>query len=164
MEFDVFEKARRLLREFKGDSYAFGAGALARTGELASQLGQRAVVIVPSHPGSEKVISQVERSLESAGVVVVGEIEGARPNAPREDVSRLASELRELSAEVVIVIGGGGGDEAAQGAGGLAGLGGAIDGHFGRGKATPAPARPPKPPIPPGAGATAPPFGAHPAK
>ena len=161
MEFDVFEKARRLLREFKGDSYAFGAGALARTGELASQLGRSVAVIVPSHPGSERISSQVGRSLESAGVVVVGKIQGARPNAPREDVSRLASELRELSAEVVIVIGGGSNIDAAKAAGVLAALGGSIDDYFGTGKATAALARAQKPLIPLVAVQTAASSGAH---
>jgi len=130
-----FEKARKLLLEFKGDNYAFGAGALARTGELASQLGQRAAIIVPSHPGGERIISQVERSLGSAGVVV-GEIQGARPNAPREDVFRLASELRELNPEVIVVIGGGSNIDAAKAAGVLATLGGSIDDYFGTGKVT----------------------------
>lgn len=90
----------------------------------------------------------MERSLESAGVVVVGEIEGARPNAPREDVSRLASELRELSAEVVIVIGGGSNIDAAKAAGVLAALGGSIDDYFGTGKVTAALARAQKSLIP----------------
>jgi alcohol dehydrogenase len=136
MEFDDFEKARKLLREFKGDSYAFGAGALARTGELASQLGRRAAVIVPSHPGSEGIVSQVERSLESAGVGVIGEIQGARPNAPREDVFRLARELQELSPEVIIVIGGGSNIDAAKAAGVLAILAGPINNYFGTGMVT----------------------------
>ena len=136
-----FEKARELLREFKGDHYAFGADALAQSGELASQLGRRATVVVPSHPGSERVISQVERSLESAGVVVLGEIKGARPNAPRADVQRLASELRELKPEVSVVIGGGSNVDAAKAAGVLAVLGGPIDDYFGTGKVTEALAR-----------------------
>jgi len=156
-----FEKARELLWEFKGDSYAFGAGALARTGALASQLGRRAVVIVPSHAGSERVVSQVERSLESAGVVVVGKMQGARPNAPREDVSRLAGELRELRAEVVIVIGGGSNIDAAKAAGVLAALGGSIDDYFGTGKATAALARARKSLIPLVAVQTASSSGAH---
>ena len=136
MEFNVFERARDLLREFKGDSYAFGAGALARTGELASQLGQRAAIIVPSHPGSEGISSQVERSLESAGVVLVGRMKGARPNAPREDVFRLASELQELSTEVIVAIGGGSNIDAAKAAGVLAILGGPISNYFGTGRVT----------------------------
>jgi len=136
MEFEAFERAEKLLREFRGDSYALGAGALARTGELASQLGRRAAIIIPSHPGSERIISQVERSLESAGVVVVGEVQGARPNAPREDVSRLANELRGLGPQVIIVIGGGSNIDAAKAAGVLATLGGPINGYFGTGRVT----------------------------
>lgn len=161
MEFDFFERARKLLREFKGDGYAFGAGALARTGELASQLGQRAAVIVPSHPGSERISGQVERSLESAGVVMIGEIQGARPNAPREDVIRLASELQELNPEVIVVIGGGSNIDAAKAAGVLAILGGPIDRCFGTGRVTESLARSPESLIPLVAVQTASSSGAH---
>jgi alcohol dehydrogenase len=156
-----FEKAEKLLREFKGDSYAFGAGALARTGELASQLGRRAAIIVPSHPGSEGISSQVKRSLQSAGVVVVGKIQGARPNAPREDVFRLASELQELKPEVIVVIGGGSNIDAAKAAGVLAALGGSINDYFGTGRVTESSARSHKSLIPLVAVQTASSSGAH---
>ncbi len=83
----------------------------------------------------------MERSLESAGVVVVGKIQGARPNAPQEDVFRLARELQELSPQVIIVIGGGSNIDAAKAAGVLAVLGGDINNYFGTGRVTEALAR-----------------------
>ena len=126
-----FDRARQLLREFKGDNYAFGAGALAKTGEMASQLGKSAVVIYAVYPGVEELVDQVRDSLGSAGVTVLGELIGAEPNAPREDVFRLGDQVDELKPEVIVVIGGGSTIDAAKGASVLATLGGPIDRYFG---------------------------------
>lgn len=126
-----FEKARELIRGFKGENYAFGAGALARTGELTAQLGQSAAVIYTVYPGVEKLLDQVKDSLASARVTVLGELIGAEPNAPREDVFRLGDQAADLKPEVIVVIGGGSTIDAAKAASVLATLGGPIDRYFG---------------------------------
>ena len=126
-----FDRAQQLLREFKGDNYVFGVGALAKTGEMSSQLGKSAVVIYTVYPGVEKVVEQVKDSLGSARVTVLGELIGAAPNAPREDVSRLGDQVGELRPEVIVVIGGGSTIDAAKAASVLATLGGPIDRYFG---------------------------------
>jgi len=126
-----FEKAKELIRGFKGDNYAFGAGSLARTGELAAQLGKSAAVIYAVYPGVEQLLDQVKDSLRSAGVTVLGELIGAEPNAPREDVFRLGDQVAELKPEVIVVIGGGSTIDAAKAASVLATLGGPIDRYFG---------------------------------
>jgi hypothetical protein len=74
-----FDRARQLLREFKRNNYAFGAGALARTGQMASQLGKSAAMIYAVYPGVEQLVDQVKDSLQSAGVTVLGELIGAAP-------------------------------------------------------------------------------------
>lgn len=63
-----FEKARRLIREFKGYSYAFGRGALARVGEMAAGLGRRAPLVRGNSPASQAVARQVGERLSAAGV------------------------------------------------------------------------------------------------
>ena len=126
-----FGRARELIREFKGDNYAFGAGALARTGELAAQLGKSAAVIYAVYPGVEQLVGQVKDSLRSAEVTVLGELIGAEPNAPREDVFRLGDQVGEMEPEVIVVIGGGSTIDAAKAASVLATLGGPIDRYFG---------------------------------
>ena len=131
-----FDRAQQLLREFKGDNYAFGAGALAKMGEMSSQLGKSAVVIYTVYPGVEKVVKQVKDSLGSAGVTVLGELIGAAPNAPREDVFRLGDQVGELKPEVIVVIGGGSTIDAAKAASVLATLGGPIDRYFGTAQVT----------------------------
>jgi len=156
-----FEKARGLIRGFKGDNYAFGESALARTGELTAQLGQSAVVIYTVYRGVEKLVEQVKDSLELAGMTVLGELIGAEPNAPREDVFRLGDEVAELKPEVIVVIGGGSTIDAAKAASVLATLGGPIDRYFGTGLVTEALARSGKKLIPMVAVQTASSSGAH---
>jgi alcohol dehydrogenase len=131
-----FDRARQLLREFKGDNYAFGAGALARAGELTAQLGKGAAVIYTVYPGVEELVDQVKDSLGSAGVTVLGELIGAEPNAPREDVFRLGDQVSELNPKVIVVIGGGSTIDAAKAASVLATLGGPIDRYFGTAQVT----------------------------
>jgi alcohol dehydrogenase len=156
-----FEEARELIRGFKGDNYAFGAGALARTGELAAQLGKSAAVIHGAHPGVEELMEQVKDSLRSAEMTVLGELIGAAPNAPREDVFRLGDQVGELKPEVIVVIGGGSTIDAAKAASVLATLGGPIDRYFGTAQVTNALASSGKKLIPVVAVQTASSSGAH---
>ncbi|MGQ9584422.1 MAG: iron-containing alcohol dehydrogenase [Anaerolineae bacterium] len=137
-----FERARRLLWEFKGDRYAFGEGALGRVGSLAAQLGRKAVVVCGSSRASRRVAEAVETSLTSTGVTLAGEVEGARPNAPRQDVFRMAEDLGRLAPDVVVAIGGGSTIDAAKAAIVLRDLGGDIDAYFGTGLVTKALADP----------------------
>jgi alcohol dehydrogenase len=156
-----FERARQLLREFKGDNYAFGAGTLAKTGQMASQLGKSAAMIYAVYPGVEKLVDQVKDSLQSAGVTVLGELIGAEPNAPREDVFRLGDQVGELKPEVIVVIGGGSTIDAAKAASVLDALGGPIDRYFGTALVTDALATSEKKLIPVVAVQTASSSGAH---
>lgn len=133
---DDFQTARSLLRDFKGASYAFGEGALARTGALTAPLGRRAVLVRPSHPGSDAVVGAVVASLEASGIAVVGILSGARPNAPRTDLFRLTGELRTLDFDVIVAIGGGSTIDAVKAAEVLRTLGGSIDDYFGSGQVT----------------------------
>lgn len=131
-----FEKARRLIRELKGHSYAFGRGALARVGEMAAGLGRRAALVRGNSPASQAVARQVGERLSAAGVTLLGEVRGARPNAPRQDVMRMATELRALEPDVVVAVGGGSVIDAAKAAGVLRTLGGDLENYFGTGRVT----------------------------
>ena len=52
-----FEKARALLREFKGDAYLFGAGVLPHAGGVVAALGTRAALVRTTFPGSDDYVT-----------------------------------------------------------------------------------------------------------
>jgi alcohol dehydrogenase len=131
-----FNKAKDLIREFKGDRYVYGSGVLGEVGRLSRELGGKAALVRPSFPGSEAHIEAVRKSLIEAGVEVLGEIEGAAPNAPREDVYRMSEELKPLDPEVIVCLGGGSNIDAIKAVEVLRTLGGEIDDYFGTGRVT----------------------------
>jgi len=125
-----------LIRELTGDRYTFGSGVLGKVGEITAELGKQAVQVCAVFPGGDQVARSVEEALINAGVAVLGKIEGAGPNAPREDVFRIATELKRLNPDVVVGIGGGSTIDATKSAEVLRTLGGEIDDYFGTGKVT----------------------------
>jgi alcohol dehydrogenase class IV len=128
-----FEKARALIRQFKGDAYLNGFGVLPQVGRLGAGLGTRAAIVRDRFPGMDSFVETVRDSLAAAGLEVAGTVEGAPPNAPREEVARITAELAELDAEVTVSFGGGSTIDAAKAAGVLRALGGGIDDYFGTG-------------------------------
>jgi len=125
------EKARQLIRQFKGETYLFGFGVLAEAGRVAATLGKRAVLVRDVFPGSAPFVKTIEDSIRAAGVELLGSVDGARPNAPREDVFRITAELKRLQPDVVISFGGGSTIDSAKAGEVLRTLGGDIDQYFG---------------------------------
>jgi alcohol dehydrogenase len=128
-----FDRARALLRQFKGDTYLHGLSILPQVGGVAAGLGRRAALITGHFLGSAPFIQAIKDSLAAAGVALAGQVAGARPNAPREDVARIAREVADLDPEVVITFGGGSILDAVKAAEVLRTLGGEIDDYFGTG-------------------------------
>ncbi len=131
-----FAQAQALLREFKGDRYLYGTGVLARVGAGAAAWGRRAVLVRDTFPGSDAFVQTIREALAQAGVTLVGEVSGAGPNAPREDLFRIADALKALDPDVILSFGGGSTIDATKAAEVLRTLGGGIDDYFGTGLAT----------------------------
>jgi len=131
-----FDTARQLLREFKGDAYVNGFGVLPRVGEVAAGLGRRVALVKDTFPGAEGFAAVIRKSLEAAGLQVVGVVEGARPNAPREDLARITAQLTGLGPDLTVSFGGGSTIDAVKAAEVLRTLGGSIDDYFGVGLVT----------------------------
>jgi alcohol dehydrogenase len=130
------KRARELLHEFKGDAYLFGSGVLPQVGEVVASLGWRPALVRGTFPGSDGYVRTIRHSAARAGVAVAGEIKGARPNAPREDLLRITDELKVLDPDVIVSFGGGSTIDAAKAAEVLRTLGGEIDDYFGTGLVT----------------------------
>jgi alcohol dehydrogenase class IV len=128
-----FEKAKALLREFKGDSYLHGVGVLPQVGSVTKEIGQRAILVSDSFSGSGSYVQTIKESLETTGVAVLEVIRGAAPNAPREDLARITQELIRLDADVILSFGGGSTIDATKAAEVLQTLGGEIEDYFGVG-------------------------------
>jgi alcohol dehydrogenase len=128
---ELKERARQLLKEFKGDDYTFGIGCTHRLGELVAPFGKKILLFMNSGKWSEVYLNQILASLNVAALDIIGPIPSVRPNAPREDVVRMAAEISKTKPDAVVVVGGGSGIDAAKAACVLAGLDGNLEDYFG---------------------------------
>ncbi len=126
--------ARRLLEVFKGDSYAFGAGAAERTGQMAASLGRRFLLVRGSSSERNGMLDAVCKAMDKAGLEITGECRGAAPNSPIADVLRVRDAILEVEPDAVIGLGGGSLIDALKGSVALACLGGTCDDYYGVGR------------------------------
>jgi len=131
-----FEKAGKLLKEFKGEAYVYGAEVLVEVGTIAASKGKKAVLIFDSFPGSEPYVAVIRNSISQAGVQLSGDVKGARPNCPREDLFRITQSLKELNPDIIVSFGGGSTIDAGKAAEVLRTQGGDIEQYFGTGLVT----------------------------
>ncbi len=136
-----FRHARALLKDFKGGRYIHGLDVLSQVGAAAAHLGERAGLVRSTFPGTDRWIQTLSDSLATAGVEIVGEIIGARPNAPREDLARITAKLNSLDPDVIVTFSGGSTIDATKAAEVLRTLGGEIEDYFGTGMVSRALAR-----------------------
>jgi len=130
-----------MLKEFKGENYAFGSGILDDApGRFAAEFGKRALFVGPlSSEWFSPIREQILTSLKQAGVDVVEEVQSAAPNAPVEDVYRIHGRITETKPDVLVVADSGSGIDAVKAAAVLATLGTSppdINPFFGMGKVT----------------------------
>jgi len=85
---------------------------------------------------SKDDLSRIINSLKGEKLEVIGPIPSAKPNAPREDVVKLAKEISGVKPDSVMVVAGGSGIDAAKAAVVLSVLGGDVEDYFGTGKVT----------------------------
>ncbi|RAK06937.1 alcohol dehydrogenase [Halanaerobium saccharolyticum] len=129
------EKAKELLYDFKGDEYALGVGILNKVGEYAKEYGDN-VLLISNDTYRETAVREIQKSLKENKIKIAGNrvFPGSNPNAPREDVYRLAGYIHTFEPDCIIVIGGGSTIDAVKAANVLASLGHYsphIDKYFG---------------------------------
>lgn len=116
---DKRAEAAALLTAFKGETYVHGVGCFDRVGALAAELGRR-VAVVTSGVGKDwgaPIHEATASSLKAAGVEAAGPfIPGPRPNAPMEDVVRIADAIGAQTPDAVLAVGAGSTIDAAKAA------------------------------------------------
>ncbi|MBI5967135.1 MAG: iron-containing alcohol dehydrogenase [Deltaproteobacteria bacterium] len=117
----VIEKAQKMLVGWKGDSYFFGFDVLNRVGDYAGKYGKKALLMV-ADLGEAWAIGTSGRVMDSlrAKGLEFEAIMGARPNAPREDLYRLALHVARSRPDMIVAVGGGSTIDAAKAANVLA--------------------------------------------
>ncbi len=137
---NLIGEAKELIVEFKGNDYAFGSGVLEQVGPMTAAIGQRALLVSRlSSAWLKPALDQVMASLKQNGVDVIGPVQGAAPNAPREDVYRLQGHILHQKPDVIVSLESGSGIDACKAAAVLATFGdmeAELDPYFGLGQVT----------------------------
>ena len=102
----VVSEARELLRDWKGDSYIFGQGALDRMSTFKSFVGDRALLICSNSEWARGPVERISGFLNENNISY-GKALSARPNCPREDLYRVALNIKSHDPDCVIALGGG---------------------------------------------------------
>ncbi len=111
------DRARKVLKDWKGKSYTFGEDVLEASGDYAREHGKKALLVVTELGQSwiEKPFEKVRASLKANGILFET-AKGAGPNAPREDVYRISLQFARSKSDMIIALGGGSTIDAAKSA------------------------------------------------
>jgi alcohol dehydrogenase class IV len=104
------KKAVEYLEDFKGNNYMFGLDCINEIGKMCIEFGKNVMMIATNREEnwSLRIQRKVEKSLLENNLRLTGScVDGARPNAPREDVFRIAEEIAMHKPDVIVTIGGG---------------------------------------------------------
>ena len=137
---EAIARANKLLKDWKGDSYAFGLDVLDQAGQFAAELGKTALFVGPIEADwFAPLQKELFGYLGKAGVEVIDTALSAAPNAPFVDVYRIHSHIMHKKPDMVIVMDGGSGIDCCKCAAALASLGDVtpeVDPFFGVGQVT----------------------------
>jgi alcohol dehydrogenase len=114
---ESIERAKKVLKDWKGDAYTFGENVLEATGKYAKKYGKKVTLVVTElgQAWIENPLDRVKSALKANGVAFET-INGARPNAPREDVYRISLQVARSKSDAIVALGGGSTVDAAKAA------------------------------------------------
>ncbi len=107
---DYKNKAKSMLKDWKKESYAFGMGVLKKIGDFSKKAGKTTMLVVTgwgTEEWVEPLIKDMKSYIKERDITVLDVIMGARSNAPREDVYRIANQIGKKKPDSIIAVGGG---------------------------------------------------------
>jgi len=133
---ELKEKAKKLLKEFKGNNYIFGINCLEKIPELVIPYGKKILLVTDLDQYNLMALNEILYHLTKPEIKKIVLASAAQPNAPKEDVARLKKEILKHKPDSIVVAAGGSGIDAVKAANVLAVLGGDIEEYFGTNKVT----------------------------
>ena len=137
---DYKARAKDMLHHWKKENYAFGKGVLGTVGDFAEIAGKSTMLVVTGlgiEEWTEPLVNNVRSFLKNKNVDVLDIMRGARANAPREDVYRIANQIGKKRPHSIIALGGGSTIDAVKAASVLATLDSDdVETYFGQGLVT----------------------------
>jgi len=137
---DYKVQATKMLNDWKKGNYAFGMNVLKKIGGFAQGVGKSTMLVVTGlgvEKSTEPLLDKVISSLKDKNIDILDIIKGARANAPREDVYRIANQIGKKKPDSIIAIGGGSTIDAVKAASVLACLDSDdVETYFGMGLVT----------------------------
>jgi len=137
---DYKERATKMLNGWKKENYAFGMGSLEKVGDFAQEAGKSTILVVTgwgTEQWVESVVQNIKSFLRKKDIDILDVIRGARANAPREDVYRIANQIGKKKPDSIIAVGGGSTIDAVKAANVLATLNSDdVEPYFGQGLVT----------------------------
>jgi len=137
---DYKARAKDMLQHWKKGNYAFGKAVLGKVGDFARRAGRSTILVVTGlgvEKWTEPFVNNIRSYLRNKNVDVLDTISGARANAPREDVYRIANQIGKKKPHSIIALGGGSTIDAVKAASTLATLDSDdVETYFGQGLVT----------------------------
>ncbi len=134
------DKAKDMLNDWKKGNYAFGLGVLDKVGDFAKRAGKSTMLVVTGwgfEKWTEPLVEDIKSFLKNKNVDILDIIRGARANAPREDVYRIANQIGKKKPDSITSVGGGSTIDAVKAASALATLkSDDVESYFGSGLIT----------------------------
>lgn len=106
---DYKARAKDMLQHWKKGNYAFGKAVLGKVGDFAKRAGRSTILVITGlgvEKWTEPLVNNIRSYLRNKNVDVLDIISGARVNAPREDVYRIANQIGKKKPHSIIALGG----------------------------------------------------------
>lgn len=104
------QQAVKMLQEWKSVNYAFGMDCFNSAGKFAKQVGKTTMLVVTGWNSEDWIVPLVKNikfDLLNRGIEIQDIIKGAKENAPREDVYRIANQIGKRKPDSIVTLGGG---------------------------------------------------------